>query len=271
MTSATASAARRRRFRSPATANPSPRITHVASLYTLGVAYSIAPVPIERFLKQNWATISKLLTDHGPWEGLDTIKQQPIRIQTTAHSLSLILGFLGTGPQNMMRYLNSKGLHGRLQELYQSGAEADLLSEENRCFAWDTGSGELRAERLPGQFRVKGPGVTQVGIAFVPAQQSVLNLSNGLLRLGYRSDVDMSHATIELKPVTDEATGRTPSPIEISIRIERTNGNERELQITLPATVGLTHIKEIVLTGEPGGSDRMVDLSITRFDFTPYS
>ena len=48
---------------------PLPRITDAASLYTLGAAYSVAPDKIEQFLAANWPVVSKLLTDHGPWEG----------------------------------------------------------------------------------------------------------------------------------------------------------------------------------------------------------
>ena len=70
-----------------------------ASLYTLGVAYMIAPDQVEQFLAANWPTISKLLTDHGPWEGFNLAKQEAIRVQTSAHTLSLILGCSGPAPK----------------------------------------------------------------------------------------------------------------------------------------------------------------------------
>ena len=84
---------------------PAPRITNTPSLYTLGIAYMIAPEKIERFLAGNWPAVSELLTDHGPWEGFNVASQKPISVQTSAHTLSLILGLLGTGPENMRRYL----------------------------------------------------------------------------------------------------------------------------------------------------------------------
>ena len=52
------------------TVSPLPRITDAASLYTLGTAYTVAPDKIERFLAANWPAVSRLLTEHGPWEGL---------------------------------------------------------------------------------------------------------------------------------------------------------------------------------------------------------
>ena len=109
-----------------------PRITCSASLYSLGVAYMIAPDQVERFLAANWPTISKLLTDHGPWEGFNLAKQEVIDVQTSAHTLSLILGLLGTGPENMNRYLEAKGLRTRLAEIYGPGSRVDFLSRETR-------------------------------------------------------------------------------------------------------------------------------------------
>ena len=91
------------------TVSPRPRVTDAASLYTLGVAYSIDPEKVEPFLAENWPVVSKLFTDHGPWEGFNTTTQEVIRFQTTAHTLSLILGMLGTGSDHMTRYLNAEG------------------------------------------------------------------------------------------------------------------------------------------------------------------
>src|SRR5439155_11841601 len=57
------------------TVSPNRRITDAASLYTLGVAYSVAPEKIEQFLAANWPIVSRLLTDHGPWEGFNVTLQ----------------------------------------------------------------------------------------------------------------------------------------------------------------------------------------------------
>ena len=70
------------------TVSPRPRITDAASLYTLGAAYSVAPDKVERFLAANWPVVSRLLTDHGPWEGYNVTRKEVIRFQTTAHTLA---------------------------------------------------------------------------------------------------------------------------------------------------------------------------------------
>ena len=85
--------------------SPNPRITDAPSLYTLGPAYAIAPDRAERFLAANWPAVAGLLTDHGPWEGFNTTQRRPVRFQTSAHTLSLALGILGTGSGHMARYL----------------------------------------------------------------------------------------------------------------------------------------------------------------------
>jgi hypothetical protein len=103
------------------TVAPTPRITDAASLYTLGTAYTVAPEKVEQFLALNWPIVQTLLTDHGPWEGFNVTKQQPIQLQTTTHTLSLILGLLGTASDHMKRYLDSKGLGERLAEVFKPG------------------------------------------------------------------------------------------------------------------------------------------------------
>jgi hypothetical protein len=246
--------------------NSSPRITHVASLYTLGVAYTIAPSEVEQFLEENWATISTLLTNHGPWEGFDIRKQKPVRIQTTAHTLSLVLGLLGTGPGNMMRYLDSKGLHPKLKEIYKPGERVDLLSGNNNCFAWDVGGSKLQSERGTGEFNVNGVQVKQLGVAFVSNKQG-MNLSNGLLTLRYRSSRPLLRAKIQLKTESRESL----LPIELFVRLPQTDDREQEIQVTLPATVGLSQIKEAVLECDPAEANGNVHLSITHFQFTPFS
>ena len=253
--------------------NPKPRLTHVASLYTLGVAYAVDPDGVERFLADNWTTISSLLTDHGPWEGFDARRKEPVRVQTSAHTLSLILGLLGTGQDDLMRYLESRGLHDRLQELYRKGADADLLAGGNRFFAWDVGGAALQSERGPGGLHVRGAGVKELGVAFVSPRREGVNLSNGTLRFRYRSGEPLGRAKIQLKPAAPPAGGAAGGarlPIELQLRLERTGGEEAEVRITLPATVGLARIREAVLVGVPAGAGGAVDLTVTGFEFTPY-
>ena len=132
---------------------PLPRITSAASLYTLGIAYMVAPDKIEQFLADNWPAVSQLLTDHGPWEGFNLARKEPIRVQTTAHTLSLVLGLLGAGPENMRRYLDSKGLCGTLGRGLQAGRERQLLVRGDPRFRLGRQGGrhDLHAEprRLP--------------------------------------------------------------------------------------------------------------------------
>ena len=113
-----------------------PLITHAPSLYTLGVAYTIAPAKVESFLQEHWPMISGLFTSHGPWEGWDTATNRVIPYQTTAHTLSLILGGLSTAQENMHRYLREHRLLGELDALYRPGDRSNLLAPENQVRAW---------------------------------------------------------------------------------------------------------------------------------------
>lgn len=246
-----------------------PRLTHVASLYTLGVAYAVAPAEVEQFLAENWATISTLLTDHGPWEGFDVLKQEPVKVQTTAHTLSLALGLLGTGPSNMLRYLDSKGLRGRLEEVYQRGKPLDLLAEEQRCFAWAGAGDRLTTTRDGKLLRVQGPRVRQVAMAFVSPQREGMNLSGGSLRLRYRSPAPLGTARLQLK-TAPQGTETRPLTNEVTVRLAQTDEGEGETEVPLPTTPGLAAIREVVLECEPKIAQGPLDLSITLLEFLPH-
>ena len=155
------------------TVSPLPRITDAASLYTLGAAYSVAPEKIEQFLAANWPRIASLLTEHGPWEGFKGAKQEVIRFQTTAHTLSLILGLLGTGSDHMKAYLESKGLPPRLDEVFKTGEDVDLLSSGSQVFAWNGKGRSMQSRRESQVFHAQTDRVDNAGIAFVPQGRKV--------------------------------------------------------------------------------------------------
>ena len=250
-------------------ATAAPRLTHIASLYTLGVAYAIAPTEVEPFLADNWATISPLLTEHGPWEGFDVVKQEPVRVQTTAHTLSLALGLLATGPANMVRYLDSKGLRPRLEEIYQCGKPLNLLGDEQRCFAWANAGDKLTTTRQSRLLRVESDRAQQVAMAFASPRREGMNLSGGSLRLAYRSSQPIGTARLELKTAT---SGSSEAPLltnQVTVHLIQTTDAEGETEVPLPATPGLNAVREVVLQCEPTSRAGAVDLSITRLEFTP--
>ena len=113
-----------------------PLDTQAPSLYSLGVAYGIAPEQVEGFLQAEWARISSLFTDHGPWEGWNMATDEVIPFQTTVHTLSLILGGINTAHANMRRYLDAMNLSGQLEALYAPGQRIDFLADENRIVPW---------------------------------------------------------------------------------------------------------------------------------------
>jgi len=246
------------------TVSPRPRLTDAASLYTLGVAYSIAPDQVEAFLKANWPVVATLLTDHGPWEGFNTTRQEPIAFQTTAHTLSLILGLLGTGSDHMTRYLESTGAGGRLAELYRTGEGVDLLSDRAKVFAWTEKGNTVQSSREQAAFRVRSDRAGELGIAFVADRPEGVNLSGGVLSLRYRSAQALGDAVIALKPVAN-AQSEALIAKEIYTRLVATAGGDAEVRVPLPATPGLARVKEVVITSGRVTNGRRVDLTITGF------
>ena len=247
------------------TVSPMPRVTDAASLYSLGVAYSIAPGEVERFLKAQWPVISTLLTDHGPWEGYNVSTREPIKFQTTAHTLSLILGLIGQGSTNMDRYLGSKGLRPALDAFFPVGPGVDLLAG-TPAFAWTANGATLDAKKDGATFRVKGADLPLFGVAFVPDKPGGVNLSGGMLTLRYRSATALDPVKIELKPVKDPKLNDS-GLISRAIFAKLVAG-EGELRVPLPATPGLARIKEVVIYHE-GAAKGPVDLTITGLSVAP--
>jgi hypothetical protein len=247
------------------TVSPRPRVTDAASLYTLGVAYSIEPARVESFLAANWPIISKLITDHGPWEGYNVARKEPIAFQTTAHTLALILGLIGRGSDDMNRYLESNGLGGKLAAFFEPGEGADLLDGPASAFAWTAKGSAIESGKQGGIFRVKGNDLTQFGIAFVAPDSKGLDLSGGVMTLRYRSAAAIGPVTIDLKP---EKSAPGLISRQIFARLAETGSGEGEIRVTLPATPGLSHIKEVVIFHERA-SKGPVDLTVTHLSVKP--
>ena len=229
------------------TVSPRPRITDAASLYPLGVAYSVEPAKVESFLAANWPTVSKLITDHGPWEGYNVARKEPIAFQTSSHTLALVLGLIGRGSDDMNRYLESKGLGGKLAAFFEPGEGTDLLGGPASAFAWTTKGSTVDSGKQGGTFRVKGNDLTQFGIAFVAPDPKGFDLSGGVLTLRYRSAGAIGPVSIDLKP-EKSAPGLISRQIFASL--DETGSGEGEIRVPLPATPGLMKIKEVVIFHE---------------------
>jgi hypothetical protein len=248
------------------TVNPRPRIVDAASLYTLGVAYSIEPAKVEAFLAANWPTIAKLFTDHGPWEGYNVTHQETIAIQTSAHTMSLILGLIGRGSENMRRYLESKQLAAKLDAFFEVGPGLDLLATAP-AVAWTAKDATLTSGKESGGVHVRGDQLPLVGVAFLPPGPDGANLSGGVLTFRYRSSRALDPVTIELKPFKPSTDDSGLISRVIFLKIEATGDGEKEIRVPLPATPGLERIKEVVLYHE--GAKGPIDLTVTHFSVAP--
>ncbi|HNX52150.1 MAG TPA: hypothetical protein PLD51_03900 [Pontiellaceae bacterium] len=235
------------------------RITNSPSLYTLGVAYEVAPDKVEAFLASNWKTIRRLFTDHGPWEGFNTAKKEVIRFQTTAHTLALVLGGIGSAGENMQRYLTWRGVTSLSKVQGGESSAVDLLSGGAKWITWSPSGDGLEGVHWMNGFRVRGDAV-QRGAVTIKLPQSV-SLSNGALLIRYRAAAPVKNAVLTLKgaPIAFENG--------IYARFDP-DGSEKGIRIPMPATPGLEGVREIVLTfGD--GTAAPVDLTISGFEFVP--
>ena len=245
-----------------------PLITDAPSLYSLGVAYSIAPEKVERFLEGQWPRITALFSPHGPWEGWNISAPRVIPYQTTAHTLSLILGGLNTAQENMGRYLEARGLLGALAALYAPGDRINLLAAGSEVIPWTSDDSPLDFTREPGTVRFAATLPGTGGMAFrVPGDRTV-SLSNGRLVIRFRSGTEVQDAFIAFKRAQDDPLPLPAIPVELFLRFPETA--EDQIEIVLPATPALTGIREVSLVIRATGGPTPVDLSLLAFDFIPF-
>jgi len=250
------------------TVAPKPRITDAASLYTLGVAYSLAPDKLESFLQSNWPRITPLMTDHGPWEGFNVTQDRVIPFQTTAHTLALTLGLIGHASDDMARYLTSHGLTERLDAYFQPADQSvDLLTPEAQAFAWTAKGQTVHSTRQGTTLQVVGEGLKEFGVAFVPPGHNGVNLSGTVMTLRYRATGPALGPALLAFKSKPGAPDPNLIPQVVHLTLLDTQGQEAEVQVPLPATPGLYAIREVVLTQGPLGDGRSVALTVTSLRF----
>jgi hypothetical protein len=246
-----------------------PRITNAPSLYTLGAASQIAPDRIERFLETNWPAISRLFTKHGPWEGFDTGRRAAIKYQTTAHTLALILGGIGSAPDNMRRYLEFKGLRDNLLAWYAPGNAVDFLSQETRIVPWTSDGSPIRFSRDENSFHVEGRPLRNGYVTLTVPQAGGVNLASGELIIRYRASAPIEHAVITLTKVPGGPYAEPQFANQIFVRFSVAESRAGEIHVPLPATPGLARTKELVLALGKDNEAVAADLTITALKFVP--
>ena len=246
-----------------------PRITNAPSLYTLGAASQIAPDKVEHFLETNWPAISRLFTKHGPWEGFDTESRTAIKYQTTAHTLALILGGIGSAPDNMRRYLEFKGLRDNLLAWYAPGDAVDFLSPETQIIPWTSDGSPINFSRDENSFHIAGHPLRNGHITLTVPQAEGVNLSNGELLIRYRASTPVEHAVITLTKVQGGPYAEPQFPTQIFVRFNATKSGAGEIHVPLPATPGLARTKELVLALGKDSEAVEADLTITALKFVP--
>jgi len=246
-----------------------PRITNAPSLYTLGAASQIAPDRIERFLETNWPAISRLFTKHGPWEGFDTKRRTAIKYQTTAHTLALILGGIGSAPDNMRRYLEFNGLHDNLLAWYAPGNAVDFLSQETQIVPWTSDGSPIHFSRSGSSFHIEDRPLRNGRVTLTVPQAEGVNLGDGELLIHYRASAPIEHAVITLTRAKGGPYAEPQFPNQIFVRFSATESGEEEIHVPLPATPGLARTKGLVLVLGKDNEAAVADLTITALRFVP--
>jgi hypothetical protein len=236
-----------------------PRITDAPSLYTLGAACEVSPDAVEAFLSKQWKTVRRLFTDHGPWEGYNTTQKQVIGFQTTAHTLALILGGIGSAEENMQRYLTGQGIASLAKVQGGDSPPFDFFSGTAQWIPWSPAADPIELLRWRNGFRLRAESVRN-GAVTVKLPKSV-GLSNGALIIRYR-------AAKPLNAVITLTGGPTVFQNEITVRFDPTDA-EKEIRVPMPGTPGLESVSELIIRFGNEQNPLPVDLTISDFEFVP--
>lgn len=236
-----------------------PRITDAPSLYTLGTAYEVSPDAVELFISNHWKTIRKLFTDHGPWEGFNTTQKKVIEFQTTAHTLALILGGIGSAEENMQRYLTWQGIPSLAKVQGGESKPFDFLSERVQWISWSPAADAIELLRWGSGVRLRAESVRN-GAVTVKLPRNV-SLSNGALLIRYR-------AAKPLNMLITLTGGPTVFQNEIFARFDATDA-EKEIRVPMPGTPGLESVRELVLRFGDEQKPLPVDLTLSAVEFVP--
>jgi hypothetical protein len=245
-----------------------PLDTQAPSLYSLGVAYGIAPEQVEGFLQAEWARISTLFTEHGPWEGWNMATGEVIPFQTTVHTLSLILGGINTAHANMRRYLDAMNLSGQLEALYAPGQRIDFLADENRIVPWTALKDPIAFSRDAGTPRFASSITGSGGLAFVLPEGRTASLSNGTLSIRFGSATEIKDAVLSFERANDDLLPPPAIPVEILACLPQTE--DGTIEVVLPATPALHGISKVSLTFRSDEQPAAVDLAVRAFEFVPF-
>ncbi len=235
------------------------RITDAPSLYTLGVAYSILPGVMDAFMNNNRESIFRLFTEHGPWEGFNTTKKSIIKFQTTAHTLSLILGLIDTGNENMMSYLKMRKLQDKM---YRNTANRESVNYlKCNIFGWNGNGGKISVANEDGKCVVRGENIGDAYLAVV--SEKAVDLRGGKLCIRYKAGRSLEGCILQFKSSAGEDMDKLNNNAVINFYAD---DKPHDLEIPIPPVPGMSDVKELVFMLVDKESRAKVDLTIEKFN-----
>jgi len=194
----------------------------------------------------------------------------PIKHQTTAHTLALILGGIGSAPDNMRRYLEFKRLNDKLLAWYKPGEAVDFLSPETKIVPWTSDGSPIHFSRNGNSFHIEDRPLKNGRVTLTVPQAGGVNLSGGRLIIRYRASAPIEPVIITLKRAEGGPYMPQQFANEIHVRFAATQNGEAEISIPLPATPGLVGTRELVIAFGRDNEPTPVDLTITALKFVPW-
>jgi hypothetical protein len=215
----------------------------LVSLYPLGSAYALARHEVEGFLEANWAKVLEI----GFWDSYDLKEERVVRVATAAHTLSNILGGLGSGPSHVEGYLKAHGLYGDFLSLFEPGrVKVDISASPVEAKGTPSHESPVKVIKTEEGYRFISNGSSTMTITFFPGEVS---LSGTTLVLRYRTEAD---AVKGARIVLERSDQRALPPgvgmqNEIFFSLRNTQDRIEEVRVPMPSTPALAGVDRVEL------------------------
>jgi len=228
----------------------------IATVYTLGMALPIRPVPVSQLIcKMVRATPSIDSKTHGLWHGFDySTGSTPklVKEQLVSNVSAFILGLLNNGSQRMEQFAVSYGFKNKLKPLFAKSPSTGTLTSSS----WGPFGATKVNSTVPFAFSHSATSSGLIGLSF--SHPSTINVSGRVLELEYTTYQPSGTLKIELKSSSSSNAQRL---IVSGIAVD----SGGKIEIDLPLTPALQEIKEALVLADGVGKSTII--TIKKFQF----
>lgn len=234
-----------------------------STLYALGAAYMVSPEKVGNFLREIFIRQPGLVTTSGYLEGYNHATSSLIQEKVSANQLSFLLGIIGQGPQNTVRYFTDRGRLDRLNTLfnYGSASNANLLIE-SASIVQDSDYRYWYIDSATRHMVIRNSWFWDYSFSFY---QNNRNIAGKTLRVRYKSKTP--NLKLQFLFMNRSSSGQTFTAQSTPYyNVSGSDTTEKEILISLANTPMMSSIDRIAMFFDITPENTPVDFELTGFD-----